>query len=173
MKTLYVMRHAKSDLAEQVMDDMHRPLNRRGERAASLMGIYLAQQGFPVRGIFCSPATRTETTARRVRDMLTEQPPLVTLPDLYAATFDGLMDRLAALENAPDHILLVGHNPGLEDLIEGLMTEESRTAPVASRMGGKLPTGALAILKLPIDKWADIRPGVAELINFTRPKDLV
>ncbi len=173
MKTLYLMRHAKSDLSDTDQDDMHRPLNRRGERAASLVGIYLAQQGYPVRGIFCSPATRTETTARRVRDELAGDPKLVTMPNLYSATYDSMIDWLQGLGDAPDHILVVGHNPSLEDLSSVLVTEESRQTPVALRMAEKLPTAGLAILKLPIDNWSDLKPGIAELTHFVRPKDLI
>ncbi|MGB0919721.1 MAG: SixA phosphatase family protein [Alphaproteobacteria bacterium] len=173
MKTLYLLRHAKADLAEAGQDDINRPLNRKGERAASLVGIYLAQQGYPVRGVFASPATRAETTARRVCEELADAPPLVVAPQLYNASYDGLMTWLAGLGDAPDHILLVGHNPAIEDLAGVMISPDSQETPMAQRLAEKLPPASLVVLKLPIGDWSELATGIADLVNFVRPKDLV
>lgn len=173
MRTLYLLRHAKSDWSEADADDHDRPLNRRGERAASLMGVYAEQNSYPIRGIFSSSAKRAEDTAKRVRAQLENRPTLVTLPDLYHASPAILLKRLQGLGDAPDHLMMVGHNPGQHDFLMALLTPAARETETARRAAEKFPTGALAVLSLPVESWAETEMATADLVHFATPKDLV
>lgn len=101
MRTLYLMRHAKSDWTDEHQDDFDRTLTNRGQRAASLMGIFMTQKGLAPRGILCSTAMRTEQTAQRVVAQLPAPPDIVSLPDLYMASADTVFERSPALAMHP------------------------------------------------------------------------
>ncbi len=173
MRTLYLLRHAKSDWSDDDADDHDRPLNKRGERAASLIGVYAEQNSYPIRGIFSSSARRAEDTAKRVREQLDNRPTLVTLPDLYHASPSVLLKRLQGLGDAPDHLMMVGHNPGLHDFIVSLLAESLRDTEPAKRVTEKYPTGALAVLNLPAESWSGVEMASGELVHYATPKDLV
>jgi phosphohistidine phosphatase len=167
---LYLLRHAKSDWPAGV-DDHERPLDSRGERAATLMGAYLSQRGVSLSLVLCSSARRTLETLRRITDELGREVPVRVERELYLASAPELLQRLRRLDDEPEGVLLVGHNPGLAELAVALAGEGS--GEVLRRMREKFPTGALAELELPLSSWNELRPGSGVLRDFRTPKQLV
>ncbi len=173
MRTLYLMRHAKSDWTDESQDDFDRPLNNRGERAASLMGVYMTQKGLVPRGILCSTAIRAEQTTQRLVAQLPSPPDYIGLPDLYMATAENLLDRVTGLGDAPSPMMIVGHNPGMADFVSLALTEEAMKSEAAQQAMLKFPTAGLAVFTFDCDRWADITPNSGLLQRFVVPKGLV
>jgi len=171
MKSLYLLRHAKSDWSEKSLDDHDRPLSARGERAAAAMGQYFTQTGVSLDLALCSTATR----ARQTWDLLSANWP--SAPDvefesgLYLAGSAGLLNRIKKVDPSLDSVLVIGHNPDIERLILGV-ARKGRGDSLA-RAAEKVPTCAFAELCLDGDTWSDFEPGTAVLEKFVAPKDLV
>ena len=162
MRTLILMRHAKSDWSQAGVADHDRPLNARGKSAAPLMAEYLASQDVPVDVILTSSARRAQQTVKRVRRKWASDAEVLNEPSLYLASPDELASHVHALHDSWHHALLVGHNPGLSQLASQLANE-----PIA------LPTAAVAILQADIDHWDHSLPqGEWTLQHFWKPRDL-
>ena len=164
-KRLVILRHAKSSWNQPGLSDHERPLNGRGRRAATRMGRYLRAEGITVDLVLCSSATRTRETLDRL-DLAPG--PNVRLEDgLYGATAAAWIERLHAVADDVGAVLIIGHNPGLQDLVDELLAEVSDRDQVAA-----FPTAALADLRLPILRWDALGPGIAQLDAFVVPRDL-
>ena len=148
MRTLLILRHGKSSWQDAGLTDHDRPLKKRGRENAVRMGRLIAAERLVPDLILSSSARRARDTASRVAGVWGEEaPPLRFDRTLYHAGPEALVDALHDLHPGnPDTVLLVGHNPGLEELVESL------TGEVAS-----MPTAALAHITLPIDDWLDLR----------------
>ena len=161
MKTLLVLRHAKSNWDDSAARDHERPLNARGERDAPRMGQLARDEQLLPELIVSSDAVRARMTACAMADATGGQ--LLLDPRLYHA---GATDILAALRSVVQEnvatVMIVGHNPGLEELIAQLTGEREN-----------LPTAALARLALPIERWSDLDTSTrGTLVGLWRPKDL-
>ncbi len=165
MKKLGLLRHAKSDWGESDKRDFDRGLNGRGRRGAALMGAHVRQQGTQWDRLVASPARRVKLTL--------ESAALGVEPEwderLYLASTDTIFDILRA--SSGDAVLIAGHNPGLGDVILELVAPSKENA-LFDEAKVKFPTAAFAVLELPIDDWADLRPECATLVHFKRPRDL-
>lgn len=170
VKRLWILRHAKSSWSETEVADRDRPLNQRGERAAVLMGATLAQSGVELDRILASPALRVRQTIERLGAQLTAEVPVCFDPDLYLASAETWLDQLRELEDG-DEVLVVGHNPGLEDLVDLLAPVGDGSALRSLRDG--FVTAALAEISLPLTEWRELRAGMGRLESLRRPKDLV
>ena len=171
MKTILLLRHAKSAWNTAGLSDHERPLNRRGERAAKAVADHLAQHGPRPDLILCSTATRArQTLAPLVKRLGTPAPPLSLEDDLYLASEDGLLVRLQALADDVATVLLVGHNDGIWQLAEALAGRGA--AALLASLREKYPTGTLAVLHVPDGTWRDLAAGSGELLAFVRPRDL-
>lgn len=171
MKTLYLLRHAKSSWDDPGLKDEERPLNERGFRSATVMGLYFAQCGFRPDVILCSSARRALETLDQVRPRLAGKPSLTIDRAIYRADSAALLTMVRDLPESASSALIVGHNPALEEFclsLAGSGPKELRTA-----MAEKYPTGALAVYSLPERPWSEIEWKSAELRSFTSPKDLV
>ncbi len=170
MPTLLLLRHAKSSWDEPGLDDFDRPLTGRGRKAATRMGAEIAARSWVPTRALVSPAVRTRQTWKLVSAEF--EPPVETDIDrrIYLAAPDTLLAILRGIEDAPEKVLLLGHNPGMEELAGLLAAPKSKKAALEA-MREKFPTAALA--RLAFDgKWADLAPGKAQLTDFIRPKDL-
>lgn len=166
-RELLILRHGKSDWSAGT-DDFHRPLKKRGKRSARLIAAWLRQQGLIPDYFISSPATRAIDTARRVCEALHQTTTEVhTDDDIYEASVEQLLGVLAGCPQHVNRVLLVGHNPGLEELLLYL----APTPPVIPNNGKLLPTAALARMLMP-DDWQSIARGSARLLNLTRPTSL-
>jgi phosphohistidine phosphatase len=164
------MRHAKSSWADESQDDHDRPLDQRGERAASLMGAFLAQSGLEIDLVLCSTATRSRQTALRLARLAALPEPIFER-SLYLASASALLERLVRCPESASGVLLIGHNPGLADLAAILAGRGS--ADDLDQLTRKFPTAALAIFTTDSSGWAGLGPGSATLERFVRPKQLV
>lgn len=171
MKTLYLLRHAKSSWDDPGLKDEERPLNERGFRAATVMGLYFAQCGFRPDVILCSTARRALETLDQVRPRLAGKPALTIDKAIYRADSAALLALVRDLPETAGSALIVGHNPALEEF--ALSLAGSGPKELRASMAEKYPTGALTVLSLPQQPWAEIGWKMAELRNFTSPKDLV
>lgn len=163
MKTLLVLRHAKSSWDDASLDDRERPLNARGRRDAPRMGDLIRDTRLMPDLIITSDAVRAHTTARAAADAAGYRRDLVVEPLLYHADPEDIVAVLQALgDGNARSVMIVGHNPGLEDFVAQL-TGESHD----------LPTAALVQLTLPIDAWRSLTLATrATLVDLWRPKEL-
>ena len=167
-RELLILRHAKSAWDTPAASDYERPLNGRGKRDAPRIGAWLCAQGLLPDHVLASPARRARQTTRRVCKALGLDPDRVTWqPQLYLANVPTLLEALAGCPADAMRVLLVGHNPGLEELLEYLGGVDLPPPP-----GGKrLPTATVARLVLPAD-WTHLAAGAGELLAWVRPRDL-
>ena len=171
MKTLYLLRHAKSSWDNTGLTDHDRPLNERGFRAATVMGVYMAQSGIQPGLILCSSARRALETLDQIRPRLAGRPTLCIEQEVYGANANALLKRFQAAEAGVGSILIIGHNPAMEDLAQRLIDKGDKQE--IARLAEKYPTGALATLTLPVKSWEDAAFKTATLCSFIVPKDLV
>jgi phosphohistidine phosphatase len=176
MLTLTLLRHAKSSWDDSGLDDYDRPLAKRGKKAAPEMGAALAAMGLRPDLVLCSGAVRARATLDLVLAKLgAPVPEVVYDDDVYMAAPDALLARLhrlgpGAAGEVPHHVMLVGHNPGLEEL--AVLLVGSGAADDTARMAEKFPTAAAAVIGFNADTWALIEPGSGRLEHFLTPKRL-
>lgn len=167
-RELLLLRHAKSDWNAGAASDFERPLAKRGKRDAPRVGAWLYREGLVPEVILSSPAVRARATALKVcRALDCDKQRIIWHPALYEADLPAL---LAVLAQCPAHaatVLIVGHNPGLEELI-CYLTDGEFDLPADGKL---LPTAATARLEMP-DDWSRLDPGCAALLSLTRPRDL-
>ncbi len=166
-RELLLLRHGKSDWTQQ-MDDFDRPLKDRGKRGAQRVGIWLLQQSLVPDLVVSSPAERAITTAQKaVKAMGGNAARILKEPRIYAARKEDLLQVLAELPADTHRVLLVGHNPGLEYLVEHLADQ-----PITTPSDGKLlPTSGIAIFEMP-DEWSTLKAGAGRLLSITRSSSL-
>ena len=171
MKTVLLLRHAKSAWGQAGLDDHERPLNKRGERAAEAMAEHIVHNAPRPDLILCSTAVRTrQTLAPLVHRLANPAPPIALEKGLYLATEGELLVRLRAVPEEVRTVLLIGHNEGIGELANAL-AGDGEPATLA-RLHEKYPTGALATLRLGEVPWQDLAPGHADLVAFVRPRDI-
>ena len=166
MKTLGLLRHAKSDWGPSDKRDFDRGLNDRGRRGAALKGIHVRERGVAWDRVIASPARRVRLTLESA-DLGGPAPRFDER--LYLASTDTIIDILR--ETSGDAVLVAGHNPGLGDMVLELVAP-SRENALFDEAKVKFPTATFAMLELDIDDWADLRPECGTLIHFKRPRDL-
>jgi phosphohistidine phosphatase len=159
MKTLLILRHAKSSRKKPVADH-DRPLNRRGKADAPRMGKVLGDAGLLPDLIVSSTAKRARKTADKVAQQLGYSGVIELSPDLYLTGPEGYRRVLRGISDACESVLVVGHNPGLEMLFEAL-TECNET----------LPTAALAHVRIDIERWGELGENArGKLVELWRPR---
>jgi phosphohistidine phosphatase len=161
MKTLFLLRHAKSSWDDSALNDFERPLNERGLRAAPLIGETIRQQQLQIDSIVSSPAKRAAQTALLVKEAAQINGEIQFDREIYEASSQKLLQITANVGKEIESVLLVGHNPGFENFLK-FLTGEIHT----------MPTAALAVIDLRIDKWNKISAGAGKLRMLLRPKEL-
>jgi phosphohistidine phosphatase len=162
------MRHAKSEWHSAAKSDFDRPLNQRGSKDAARMGQYLQQQNIKPGLVLSSSAERAKQTALAVVDALHMNPDQILFnKDLYLADRPTLLKILHSVPDATDSVLLVAHNPGLDDLVEWLAPEP----PSLSESGKLMTTAAIAMFAVP-KPWAKLKRNTTRLVQLLRPKEL-
>lgn len=160
MKTLFILRHAKSSWADPEMSDFERPLNERGKKAAPFMGELMVENGFEPYVILSSPAMRAKATAQLLKDAAKFDAEIRYEHRIYEASPHTLNQVVSETDNAYPSAMLVGHNPGIEGFIRYLT---GNLEP--------MPTAALAVIDLEIDSWDLINDGRGELKRIFRPRE--
>jgi len=170
VKVLYLLRHAKSSWRDPTLNDFDRPLNKRGRRAGKLMGNYLASEDLRPSLILCSAARRARQTLKRIQGSLGSNVPTLIEDGLYHADNTTLLKRLRQVDDAVPSVMLIGHNPDLEELAGILIA--GGNADARQRMGARYPTAALSVLSAPLERWRDLKQRSAQLDAFVCPRDL-
>ena len=162
MKTLLLLRHAKSSWADSALADHDRPLKPRGIKAAHRMGRLLRRHSLHPEAVLCSTAVRARETLRLVLEETGIQPPVAYSEGLFHCPPSEFALTLQQVDAAVTTVLLIGHNPGLEEFLSQL-TGHPET----------LPTAALARLEVDLSDWSQFSETThARLVDLWRPKEL-
>jgi len=167
VKRLGLLRHAKSDWDDRTLRDFDRGLNNRGRAGAALMGAHIRKYGVEWDKIVASPAERV----RKTLDASGLDYPIDWDMRAYLADYPTLEELLRERGKTADSVLLVGHNPGLEETIFALVPPQHENDLFAI-VAEKYPTATFAVLELDIDDWRDCTRGCGRLIHLARPRDL-
>jgi len=168
-KTLLLMRHAKSSWDDSGLDDFDRPLNKRGKRSARALAPLIA--AWQPHWIGCSTAKRTRQTLLPILDELPTPCEVSLSPALYESNEAAYLRMLRALPSPIDRALVIGHNPVMEDLTRLLIGSAEPRA--LDRISEKFPTGTLVVLECAINRWSDLAPHCANLLDTIRPRDVL
>jgi phosphohistidine phosphatase len=165
---LLLLRHGKSDWDTGVVEDFERPLARRGKKDAQRMGQWMHREGLRPDYVVSSPAVRARETACRVcRELGIQNDDIHFDQRIYEANLTTLLAVLADCPQERNTLMLVGHNPGLAELLAWLWGEKT----ALPEDGNLLPTATLARLRMPRD-WTQIDRGCGRMIVLTRPRSL-
>ena len=164
MKTLYLMRHAKSSWSFDELSDQERPLNDRGRDDAPRIGQALAKRDLALDLLISSPAVRALSTAVLVaRELKYAHDKIKVEPAIYQADLDTLLAVIRGLPDGAGAVLLTGHNPTITDAANYLSP---------SPLSGEMPTAAVICLRFEADRWADVQPANAEFYFYDYPRNV-
>jgi phosphohistidine phosphatase len=161
MKTIYLLRHAKSSWKDESLSDIERPLNGRGKKAADTMGAFLKREKILVDLVLSSSAVRARQTIDRVLVSANIVTDVRFDERIYEAGVQRLVEVVRQIENGKKNVVLVGHNPGFEELLEWLTGTIER-----------MQTGALAKIGLKTSSWNSVSEKSGTLEWIVRPKQL-
>jgi phosphohistidine phosphatase len=167
---LIILRHAKSDWYSGELNDFDRPLNQRGRRDAAKMGHWLAKNGYPPERVIASSATRAiETTTLFCRAAVIDESKVEWWEQLYHASHQSLISLVESLaeqhKDVRARVMIVGHNPGLEQLVYDLVADKSLVSD-----DKLMPTASIAIIDIDME---NVQSGQGRLITIARPKSLL
>lgn len=157
MKRLTLLRHAKAERDSLDGSDFGRPLNERGRRDAARMGVEMRRLGLRFDVVLASPARRVVETVEQVGELAP-----TFEPRIYEASSRQLHDLIRSTDDSVESLLMVGHNPGFEQV----------AAQLAANGVEDFPTAALAEIELSIENWSDVKGGSGRLVRFVEPTDL-
>ncbi len=168
-KTVLLLRHAKSSREDPEVADFDRPLTRRGQRDAPRLGKWMHETGHKPDLVLCSDAKRARETWAGLAETLQSAAPALFERGLYMANAKALIHRLHRLAGNVGSVLVIGHNPGLEDTARALADGKGEAL---ERMRRKFPTAALARLDFDLEDWRNLEPGSGRLSHFVTPTEL-
>jgi phosphohistidine phosphatase len=164
VKTLYVLRHAKSSWDDSSIDDHDRPLSGRGRRAARRIAEYMEAEDIRPQLVLCSTAARARQTLDAIGDGMET---VEVVGDLYLASGHEVVARLRKVDTDVASVMVIGHNPGMQELV--LMLASS--GGDLGRVQEKFPTAALATLAID-GTWSDLSGGKGRLVSLVLPREL-
>jgi phosphohistidine phosphatase len=164
------LRHAKSSWPSSAMQDAARPLSERGQAAARLMGAYMAHHSLIPDRILCSPARRTRETWAGIAPQWPANMDVVFDQRLYEATPQSILSIIRAQHEAACTLLVIGHNPGLQEAAELLIA--AGDVELRERLREKFPTAALAVIDFAINKWKGIHERSGRLDRYIIPRSV-
>lgn len=167
---LHLLRHAKAAPQEEGASDRERPLEPRGRRAAQALAAWVAGHRLAPDLVLCSPSLRTRQTLDIVAPALARPPQILIEDGLYLANARQLLGRLRQVATGVASVMVVGHNPGLNELATMLSDVSGGALP--ARLAAGFPTGALASFEVPV-AWPALDRRLARLAGFVTPKQLV
>ncbi len=172
LKRLFLLRHAKAQPADGSVEDYDRTLMLSGMQDGAAMARYLRKADYRVDTIICSAAARTTQTAELVLHELTAE--IDYRENLYLADPARILAAVRAMPASVSSLMVVGHNPGLEECATLLAREPVRRKERARHeaLEEKFPTCALAILDFDVGRWRDVAQNSGKLVDFVRPRDL-
>ena len=159
MKKLFIIRHAKSSWKDLMLNDFDRPLNKRGENDATLMGKLLKEKDVLPDAILSSPALRAKTTAQHIAKDINFTKEIIYERKIYESSVKTLKSVVKSIDDKYSIVFLFGHNPGLKMLAESIVGFE-----------GNIPTCGIVEVEFDCEKWSDVSSKNAKLISFEYPK---
>jgi phosphohistidine phosphatase len=169
LKTVLLFRHAKSSRDDPAAADFDRPLTKRGRHDAPRMGKWMHEAGIEPDLILCSDARRARETWNGLSQTLQSAAPVLFERGLYPASAKVLLNRLRRLAGNVNSVLVIGHNPALEEAAQALC---DRNGEAFERLRRKFPTAALARLDFKLDDWSKLEAGSGRLSLLVTPADL-
>jgi len=170
MLRLYLLRHAKSSWADPGLADYDRPLNSRGREAAPAMAAFMAARGLLPEKIICSSAERAKQTLSLMLPRIASETTVLFTRRVYEEGGSGYIDIARQHGGDAASLMLVGHNPSMEDA--ATMLSGHGDPDMAFRMRMKYPTAGLAIIDFDLAGWPDIGPGKGRLTGFHTPRSI-
>lgn len=164
-----LLRHAKSAWPEG-LPDKERPLAERGLKAAPLMGDYMARQGLLPDLALVSTARRTQETWALLRSRLPKPVTARDCAEIYETSAADILELVASVDPACRNLLVVGHNPALQEL--ALVLTRSSNSHARDKLAEKYPTAALAVLDFEMTDWDGLAPATGQLERFVTPRSL-
>jgi phosphohistidine phosphatase len=162
MKTLYIVRHAKSSWDYPELDDMDRPLNNRGKRNAPEMGKRLAKQHIKPGLLVTSPAKRARATAKNIAKEIGISPGEIVRNDLlYHGSISSILEVISTTDDHLDDMMIVGHNPGFTELANYLTGSDIYN----------IPTCGVVAIEFDVESWNEIGEKTGKLLFFDYPKN--
>lgn len=168
MKTLYLLRHAKSDWGNEGLRDFDRPLNHRGRKAAKAVGRAMRDRDIRPDLVIASPAIRAKETVERILEGYGHDLRVTEDPRIYEGGTGTLLGLITGAPDDVEQLMLIGHNPGFQQLVLAL----SDASALRGEVEEGFPTAALAELRFPIDRWSEVAPGTGQLQGLIKPRDL-
>ncbi|HUJ47889.1 MAG TPA: histidine phosphatase family protein [Rhizomicrobium sp.] len=175
MRRLLLLRHAKTEqINKDTPADRDRVLTERGRSDAPKVGQAMQHRGYLPDLILCSTSARTRQTLELAAAEFGSDIETQFADAIYDARASELLRLIQAQPDTKPRLLLVGHNPGFEDLAGALVdeAEDSKAKARIEKMEEKFPTSALAVIDFVVDRWRDVKPESGRLVDFIRPKDL-
>lgn len=163
MKTLFVLRHAKAERDSTTGRDFDRPLAERGWHDAELVGREMRARGLEIDGVLASPARRAEETVAAFARGFGPLDPVFE-PGIYEAPVGRLLDIVGNADDSAERLMIVGHNPGFEELVLRLAAD--------ARIADGFPTAGLAAIELPASHWSELRERTGRIAHLIVPRDL-
>lgn len=170
MLTLLLLRHAKSSWDTPDLSDHDRPLNQRGLDAAPRVGAFIKKNRLVPDLVLCSTSVRTRATLELVLPFFDPRPQILFEEDLYLAESGRLLNRLRLVKADVKRAMMIGHNPGFEDLARELAAHGEKSA--IDDLRRKFPTAGLAVIDFSVSAWSRIGPGAGRLAHFVTPRGL-
>lgn len=176
MRRVMLLRHAKSSWDHMDLDDIDRPLALRGRLSAPLLGRYIYRRKLEPDLVLCSPAMRARQTWELIsaewdQTNAAKRPQLEMRSSFYLARPAMLMSALQRIDDEVASVMIIGHNPGMEQLALQMVGAEKSNA--FKKMEKKFPTAALAVIGFAVESWSALAFGSGKLFCFVRPKDLM
>ena len=162
MKTLYIVRHAKSSWEDPLLDDFARPLNDRGKRDAPKMAKRMKEKSIAPDLMMTSPARRAKGTCKRMAEVFKyDEEKIRTDRDLYLASADQILNTIRSVKDKHESLLVVGHNPGLTDFVNAFGNQHF----------DNIPTCGVAAFEIPVNSWQELKQGIGKLVFYDFPRD--
>jgi phosphohistidine phosphatase len=166
-KLVYLLRHAKSSWDHPELADHERPLSPRGVKAARRMAERMRRDGVVPALVLCSSARRARETLEPIEAAFGSKAAVRVEDNLYGASADHLLDRLRRVADSVLSVMIIGHNPGVQELAVRLLSNERGR----SELMVKFPTAALATLRVNASRWRELDEEGAELVAFLKPRN--
>lgn len=166
-KTLFLLRHAKTKIIRPGQDDRDRTLKDRGLKDLKAVSAFLDRRGEKIDLVLCSPAVRTKQTLEGLHSSCLSSSEVTFEDKLYYATGPQLLAQIRTADDAASTLMVIGHNPGLHDLVLLLISRKCLKA--RPDLQAHFPTSALAIITFDVPNWSEISPGEGDLRGFALP----
>lgn len=168
MKTLAVLRHAKSSWDDPSLADFDRPLNARGRKSAKRVGREIKGRKFDT--VLASPARRVRETLEYFAEGYGKELPITFEQRIYESSAAILLQLVNQIADDAKSVLLVGHNPALENFVPAISHDDRKG--LRAKADGKFPTCALAVIELDVDRWSDVGTACGEIVELILPREL-